>query len=124
MREQTWGDVIPPTKYLNYNDVAGREIPVTIARITTEAMPDKSVKPVVFFKEFSRGVVLNATRRKFIQQLTDDSPKIADAIGLELMLVPGRAMFQGQEVGTIKFALRPAAKSKQVKAALDDEIPF
>ena len=123
MADQTWGDIIPPTKYLNANDVAGKQIPVTVARITTETMPDKSVKPVVYFKEMSRGCVLNATRGKFLMQLSR-SPRVSDAIGLELMLVPGAAMYQGQEVGTIKFALRPAAVSKQVAETLDDAIPF
>ena len=121
MPELTWND-LANSKYMNAGDVAGKRIPVTIKKIVLEKMNDGTEKPVAYFEETPKGVVLNATRRKFLASLVK-SPRVSDAIGVRSDLVEGVTQFQGEDRATIKFAMPKAAVKQQIADELNDALP-
>jgi hypothetical protein len=121
MADLTWND-LANSKYMNAGDVSGKRIPGTIKKIVMEKMNDGAEKPVVYFDEFSKGVVLNATRRKFLASLCK-STKVSDAIGRRIDLVEGMTQFQGEDRATIKFAMPKEAVKQQIANELNDALP-
>jgi hypothetical protein len=107
---------------MNAGDVSGKRIPGTIKKIVMEKMNDGAGNPVVYFDEFSKGVVLNATRRKFLASLCK-STKVSDAIGRRIDLVEGMTQFQGEDRATIKFAMPKEAVKQQIANELNDALP-
>jgi hypothetical protein len=57
-----------PSKYLSSEDLEGREIRVTIARVEIEEVGrDRDKKPILYFTKAKKGMVLNKTNAKMIK---------------------------------------------------------
>jgi hypothetical protein len=121
-----------PTNYFKADDVVDEPLVLTITSIRPEKMQDGKSKPVVFFKEDKRGLVLNVTNKNFLILLTR-SKDPADAVGQLVMLVGVEGEYQGKPCMTLRLrrppatgetALqqpKPATKVAKRKPPLDDD---
>jgi hypothetical protein len=119
-----------PSRYLEASDVKEDEV-VTIQKITEEAVgPTQEIKPVIYFHEHTKGVILNKTNATVIAKLYGDDEPEADWLGKTVSLFT--EMVRNPQTGERGPAIRVQAppKKKATKkgaalgAALDDEIPF
>jgi hypothetical protein len=122
-----------PSKYWRAADVMDADDPVTltIVRVELEEVgQDKVRKPVAYFREDRRGLVLNQTnyRRLAAGFGTDESDDWTDKrIMLEVETVPfGREMVDAIRVRAVDKAdkLRSQVKAADKSLELDDVIPY
>jgi hypothetical protein len=95
-----------------------------VERVTGEKMQDGRLRAVVYFEGREKGVVLNATRHKFIVGLAK-SKDSTDWVGLTVGV--RTTDFGGKDVGCIVFEAPPKSaqkKTEEAKEALNDEIPW
>jgi hypothetical protein len=116
-----------PTNYLSAPDLRGREHIVEIDRVTTEVFEDGE-KPIVWFRDRTKGLTLNKTNAATIAEAYGDE---TDAWrGREVLLYPARVDFKGKVVDAIRVRIpqRQAAAPPVVIPAtapvLDDDVPF
>lgn len=125
-----------PSKYLRPADVGDGEPVVTIERVELEEVGrTKEVKPVVYFVGKTKGLILNRTNARKIEELvgsaeTDDWP------GHRIRLCVSAVEFGGETVDALRIkpagpsaATAPAAKppARPMPAPEDmiaDDIPF
>lgn len=125
-----------PSQYLKASDLKGRSITVEIDRIEFEPVgQSKEMKPIVYFVDKEKGLVLNKTNATKIAQLLD-SPDTDDWHGCAIQIYPTETSFQGDQVECIrvKGAPRSQAPRQQRQAQppadppmeplTDDDIPF
>jgi hypothetical protein len=79
-----------PSKYLKAEDVEDEHPTVTITHITREEVgKERDRKPVIFFKEFDKGVVLNKTNATNISKMygsdTDNWPGKTVVLGTAMV---------------------------------------
>ena len=123
-----------PSKYLKADDLMGREVRVTIARVEREKMGD-DFKPVVYFNDKKKGVVLNKTNAFTIANAYGDES--TDWFGNDIILFSVMTEYGGKTTPAIRVRLpvaRDNAKptprredpitSGPVHAMPSDEIPF
>ena len=117
-----------PGDWLKAPDLNGREIPLTIEKITMEDVGDDKQKPILHFHKTKKGLVLNKT----------NALVIADAYGEEtdqwlnqpIIIYPARVTFKGQMVDAIRVKIpdagvhQAAATEAPTTPADPDEIPF
>lgn len=104
-----------PSKYLKAADLGDLPHDVTINRVETGLVgegDDEEERPVVFFNEYAKGLVLNVTNAKRIQKLygdeTDDWP------GQRITICASECEFKGDTVPCIR--VRPNAPTKRAAA--------
>lgn len=132
-----------PSKYLKADDLGGREIRVTIARVEREKMGD-DFKPVVYFNGKEKGVVLNKTNSFTIANAFGDETN--DWFGNDIILFSVMTEYGGKTTPAIRVRLptardnRDTAPRRQAQqdpissgpppghpandAPLNDDIPF
>ena len=96
-----------PSNFFKADDVIDNPLNLTIADIHPEKMQDGNSKPVVYFKEDKRGLVLNKTNKNFLVMLTR-SKNPADAVGQRVVLVAVESEFQGKPCMALRLR-RPVA---------------
>lgn len=121
-----------PSKWLKAADLMGKEITVTIASVRMEDVGDEATKPVVYFQNKERGLVLNKTNANNISILY--GPDTDNWVGKPITLYPAWVDFQGRSVEAIR--VRPTAGQTMAqyqaqtpnnggtKALPNDDIPF
>lgn len=132
-------DTAFPSTYLKAADLQGREAKVTMERVEMEDIGGDH-KPVLYFKDKQRGLVLNKTNSTNISVAY--GPETDDWAGKQLILYSAWVDFQGRSVEAIRCRAPRAADMAQnsppppppppiargsVKDALDgdgDSIPF
>lgn len=82
------------SKYLKAADLNGRTVRVTIASVFSESMDDGKVKPIMFFQNAQKGLVLNRTNASTIAMAFGDDTD--NWIGATIELFPQAVAFQGQ----------------------------
>ena len=89
-----------PSKYLRASDVKGPQV-VTIDRVEAEDFGGEK-KPVVYFKEINKGVVLNKTNSLSICKITGvkEWSKFA---GKKVRMVNAEVTLKGDLVEAIRF---------------------
>ncbi len=94
-----------PSKYVCAEDLQGEVVPVTIARIELEEMPngDGERKPVLYFGGYHKGMVLNKTNAKRIAQMYGSDTD--GWIGHEILIYPSEADLRGETVPCIRVKL-------------------
>lgn len=124
-----------PSKFLKVADLDGEDISYTIKRIVTESvgMPgQEEMKPVAYFEEIDKGLVLNKTNCESIASVTK-SRDIDDWPGQMITLYETETTFQGKPIMCIRVRLRapkavkPVAKPAKFTAEVNldsDEVPF
>jgi arabinogalactan endo-1,4-beta-galactosidase len=124
-----------PSEYLKAADLQGHNIRVIIDRIEMRDVGDDH-KPVLFFQNKEKGVVLNKTNANNIAIAYGDDTD--EWTGKEVILFEAMVDFQGRSVAAIR--IRPPAAKDRAKLALkvanapvpqnenpadlDTEIPF
>lgn len=119
-----------PSKYLKAAD-AEEDLIVTIARVKVEnvgAQGKDEQKPVVYFKEEAKGMVLNKTNAKMISKIAK-SEDTDDWTGVQVRIIATEVEFQGDLVMSLRVReLKKAAKSAPENAAVEapdeESIPF
>jgi len=97
-----------PSKFLKAEDLAGATTPVTMTFVKMEQVAKSGdLKPVLYFKEFTQGMVLNKTNSKAISKLYGDDTNRWKGQKVELfeMMVD----FQGDVVPALR--IRPLKDS-------------
>ncbi len=111
-----------PSKYLKAADLKGRTVVVTIDRVEMEPVGQtKDMKPVVYFADKEKGMVLNKTNANKIMQITS-SPVTEEWIGHRIALYPTETSFQGDMVDCVRVkpapaVVRPAVPAPKAKPA-------
>ena len=113
-------------RFLKSEDIVGKPFVGTIERVKGEKMQDGRMRAVVYFEGREKGIVLNATRHRFVVGATK-SKNSDDWIGLKIGVRAGVTDFGGKDVGCIEFGMPPrsaAQKAAALREELDDEIPW
>ncbi len=98
-------DTLYPSKWLKAGDLQGQTVPVVIMRVVMEDVGDEAGKPVAYFQNQQKGLVLNKTNAMSIGLVHGQD---TDAwTGKTIELFPAVVMFQGQNVPCIR--VRPVA---------------
>lgn len=104
--------------YLYAFDLEGRDVTVTIAKVTGGTLVGtggkSNKKPILFFEKTQKGLALNITNAKTIAAMYggfDD----ATWVGKRITLYPTKTQFGGQEMDCIR--IRPTIPKGTVKDA-------
>lgn len=103
-----------PSKYLKHSDLEGRSVNVTIKSYEIEDIGDGE-KPILFFREGKKGLVLNRINAETIIELLDGNDEMDDWVGKRICLYPDKTSFQGKRVDCIR--IKEAAPAKAAAAA-------
>lgn len=100
-----------PSKYLKAADLQGRNIPVVIDRVEIEDISRGEKKPVIYFQNKQKGMVLNKVNARNIAALYGDDTD--DWAGCELVLFEAAVDFQGKTVPALRVrGPQPKDKTK------------
>ena len=114
-----------PSKYLRGADINGTPT-FKVSSVTQEEVgQDREMKFVVYFEGQQKGVVLNKTNAELLSMLYGDESD--DWIGEEVTLFTMQVTFQGKTTNTIRFRApkkTPKQQKEEVKAELNDDLPF
>jgi hypothetical protein len=129
-----------PSQYLSSADIAGREVRVIIEHIAQETVgmdDDQRQKPVMYFKNGTKGLVLNATNWDTLAGSYGEESD--DWIGKPVTLHVERVLYKGKATqgirmkipptSTVQAATKPAPASVPVRSenpadGLGDDAPF
>lgn len=104
----SWRDSIP-SKWLKASDLDGKAHLVTLKKFSVEKLDD-GTKPVVWFREQDKGLVLNITNGKKIESICGSADP-ANWIGKRIVLYPTETELRGETVDCIRVrAPKPGAK--------------
>lgn len=109
-----------PSNYLKHEDLNGRHVAVTIERVVVETVgqgEDKETKPVLYFRNGSKGMTLNKTNAETITELlgTDETD---EWIGKRVVLYHDKnVMFGGKKVGGIRIMAAPQGSGNGARPA-------
>ncbi len=122
-----------PSKYLKASDAEEGDLVLTIVRVKMETIGQGAKaeqKPVVYFKEVEKGMVLNKTNAKMIEKIaksddTDNWPTV------QVRVIATEVEFQGDLVMSLRVreARRTVGKTQareqtEAPALEDSDIPF
>jgi hypothetical protein len=107
-----------PSKYLEGKTLDG-DLSLTIKHVEMETVgqgDDVDTKPVVYFNEVNKGLILNKTNANTVSHLHGDDTE--DWIGKRITIFPTEVDFQGKQVMAIRVRLRaPGGNGAAVKQA-------
>jgi hypothetical protein len=95
-----------PSKYLEGKTLDG-DLSLTIKHVEMETVgqgDDVDTKPVVYFNEVNKGLILNKTNANTVSHLHGDDTE--DWIGKRITIFPTEVDFQGKQVMAIRVRLR------------------
>jgi hypothetical protein len=117
--------------YVSAADLAGREVPVRIARIDLDEVPDdtgnKQSRLIATFHDKPKKLILNKTNAETLEKLaaSDDTEQW---VGLSIVLYTARVQWKGKETDgiRIKAPATPTFADPDVAhdSSVDDDIPF
>jgi hypothetical protein len=112
-------DNVYPSKYLKHTDLGGQSRVYTVHSVSVEAVgPEQVEKPICWFKETNRGLVLNVTNWDVVADLLGEDSD--DWIGHQIELFPAKTTFGGKRVDCI----RVQEPKKPFKEEVGDEVPY
>lgn len=113
-------DSLFPSKYLRASDLDS-DTPVTMKSLIMEEI-NQEKKPILYFREEAKGLVLNKTNGKMIGSLhggeTDNWP------GKKIILYPTKVDFRGDHVDTIRVREQIPAQQGDESAREQAELTF
>ena len=121
-----------PSKFLKAADLQGRHVRLQIHKVQLEDIGDDAAKPVLYFQNKQKGLVLNRTNA---QTITDAYGDDTDHwTGCEVELFSTKVLFQSRMVDAIRLNIPPQQRAPaptpptQAPAGggkdFDDDIPF
>lgn len=106
-----------PSDYLKEADLEGKPALKTMGKVEMRELGSDH-KPVLFFQNEEKGLVLNKINSSTIaDEFGDDTSGWA---GKQIVLYPARTDFQGKSVACIRLRL----PKKPIKEEMNDEVPF
>ncbi len=117
-----------PSNYVKASDLNGKPSLLTIRTCVREELGqgnDKEKKPVLYFKEAQKGLVLNKTNANVIADAYGKMTE--DWEGKTVEVYPTRVEFRGNLVDGIRVRIQQEAQPDAAPLAdgePDDEIPF
>lgn len=90
-----------PSKWLSEPDLGGNPMIMTIDRVEFESIVDNEMKPVAYFREASKGLVLNKTNANTIMDIVGN-PETDAWKGWAIELFPFVTEFNGRMVPCIR----------------------
>jgi hypothetical protein len=123
-----------PSQYLKASDLKGRTVVVEIDRVEFEPVgQNKEMKPILYFADKDKGLVLNKTNANKIASLLE-TPVTEEWAGCTVAIYPTETSFQGDQVECIRVKSaprQPAQPRRQMpvqeppmEPITDDDIPF
>jgi hypothetical protein len=123
-----------PSKYVKAAEIPEEGLAVTIDRVEVEDVDGQGkMKPVLYFRKAKKGLVLNVTNSKKIQQITG-SADTDDWAGKSITLYQSETEFQGDTVACIRVRASKAGRAAappppppvidDAPPITDDDIPF
>ncbi len=125
-----------PSKYLKASDADSGDLIVTIRDVKMESVglgKEAEEKPIVYFVEQAKGLVLNKTNANMIVQIAE-SGETRDWKGIQIRLIAAEVEFQGKPVMSLRVRPvtkgpklgRPTLEPKEaiVGGDVDDPLPF
>jgi hypothetical protein len=107
-----------PSKYLKSSDVKAKQRIATISCLETEAVgQDKKKKPVLYFEDDVKPMVVNRTNFEELEAAFGDSD---DWAGCKVKIFCAPTSYQGKKVDGIRVA--PIAPKPSLKEDLNDEV--
>ena len=105
-----------PSKYIKASDLNGSSVKVTIREVRMEDLGDES-KPVAYFENKSKGLVLNITNSRLIAERLGGETD--DWIGKDIEIYADKVPFQGRIVDAVRVRppLPPAAEVEDEDSA-------
>lgn len=101
-----------PSKFLKSEDIGNQRWPLTIRAVQMEEVSDNEQKPIVYFHELEKGLVLNKTNAEMIVQLYGDDTDRWTGQKIEMYATP--VQYQGQsKMGLRVLAPLPAMPAHQ-----------
>jgi len=104
-----------PTKFLSAADIEDLEGPVVMGEVVMEDMNDGSRKPVLYFQNLDKGLVLNKTNGNTISAVYGDDTDEWAGHKVQLISVP--VEFQGKMVDGIRVRAKQQKQSQPKPAA-------
>jgi hypothetical protein len=110
------------SRFLKVDDLKGRKLALTIDKFVEEEVgqgADKKDKPVIYFRETTKGLVLNRINADTIAEIvgTDDEQSWA---GHRIILIPSKTEFQSKRVPCIRIEEPGAAALPAAPADIFD----
>ena len=105
-----------PSEFFKAADVEPGPIDLTAKMIVQKPMKDGRLKPVLYFDEDKRGLILNKTNANMLKLLTR-SNNPADVTGLIVQLFAASSAYQGQPCNAVRIRKQPAIEAKPVSKA-------
>jgi hypothetical protein len=100
-------DKVFPSTYLRASDLDGAVVPVIIDRLEQELVGrDKEIKPVLYFRGTTKGLILNKTNARKIVELLGEKDS-DDWTGHRIALFAVDVEFQGSTVPAIRVKAAP-----------------
>jgi hypothetical protein len=125
-----------PSKFLKASDLQGRTVGVVIERVDFEPVgQSREMKPILYFADKEKGLVLNKTNANKIIQIAG-STETEDWHGIRVAIYPTETSFQGDQVECIRIkAAPPVSSGREARrpappveadddAITDESIPF
>jgi hypothetical protein len=107
-----------PSTYLKASDVKAKALVATIDRLETEQVgQDKATKPVLYFENGDKPMVINRTNFEALEEAFGDSD---DWPGHKIKIFCAPTQYQGKRVDGIRVT--PIVPKPALKDDLDDEI--
>ncbi|MDA7663806.1 hypothetical protein N8569_00730 [bacterium] len=101
-----------PSKFLKSEDIGNQRWPLTIRAVQMEEVGDNEHKPIVYFHELEKGLVLNKTNAEMIVQLYGDDTDRWTGQRIEMYATP--VQYQGQsKMGLRVLGPAPAMPAHQ-----------
>lgn len=103
-------ELLFPSKYIKSSDLMGKDVTKTIKKVAMDTLVrqggQKDKKPVIWFSDTEKMLVMNKTNCKTIISLYGKETN--DWIGKRITLYPTRAQFGGSEVDAVRIrAMKP-----------------
>ena len=106
-----------PSKYLKSDDLNGKDVALTIRDVERKQF-EEEIKPIVWFEETTKGLVLNRTNFGSISKL--HGRETDTWLGKRVALFGTEVDFRG----TATMAVRVRLKVPPETGITDDDIPF
>jgi F0F1-type ATP synthase alpha subunit len=101
-----------PSKYLKPDNINDGDV-VVIEKVVVEKVGmDQEEKPVIYFREHAKGVILNITNAKAIAQVFGDEESTWPGKKLVLISIPSRTP-RGE--ATMSISMKPIASTTRTK---------
>lgn len=100
-----------PSKFVAAHDLAGQDVNVVVSAIKVEPVgSDEEMRPVLYFQGFVKGMVLNRTNAKRIEQMYGGETD--SWVGRPVTLYPSETEYGGETVPCIRVRQAPPMLSQ------------